>query len=423
MDALSSQKIELNLLLHLLKNSEHLTDFEINEQFFTNEPYQHIFIGIEEAFKDGKKANLNDVLTALKRKKITIHHATVKTLQAEPSGDITEAHKTLSYLYKARETLKIAQSALTRVEQEEPEKIDTTIEHITDELDTLSQEGQKTQITPISEDLKVFMEEVDKPQKREIGTLTHLKELDDLTGGLIGGNLYLVISRPGVGKSALLQNIALNIAMNGTKVALVSLEMTAKEVSDRMIAMYTGQSVNDIRFRTVERGEIEEQVEKMADLPLTIVEETMNYANIEQKLSFIKRKTDCDVMLIDFIGMVGARKGLNSYEGVGEIIEKLKNFSMRESMPMMIASQQNRDSVSKGGKLNLSAIAESDKVSQFASFAVSLWDERESEGESAGLICKVLKNRHGFTRTFELNFERTTQKITDHLEIQPPDGF
>ena len=421
---LSSPKIERNLLLHLLKNSEQLTEFEINEQFFTNEHYQQVFLGTQEMFNDGKRANLSDVLTALKRKKITIHHATAKSLQAEPEGDISEAYKTLSYLYKARETLKIAQSTVAQVESEEPEKIDAVIERATEELDILSQEGQKTQITHISEDLKAFMEEVENPSAQEKGIQTHFKDFDFLTDGLRSGNIYIVLARPGVGKSALLQNIALNIAMNGTATALISLEMTKKEVIDRMIAIYLGKPVKEIRRRQVDKG-IEEEVQGMSDIPLTVIEDAMNHANIEQKLSFIKRKTNCEVFLIDFIGMIGKRNGrdMNLYNAVGEIIEKLKNFSMRENVPIVLASQQNRDSVAKGGKLNLSAIAESDKVSQFASFVVSLWDKKEEEGESSNLFCTVLKNRHGWVRPFELKFDRETQKIAGIDDLEPPKEF
>jgi len=50
------------------------------------------------------------------------------------------------------------------------------------------------------------------------------------------GNLCVVAARPGVGKSALLTTVALNAAAQGWQVLLISLEMAAREIKQRLLA-------------------------------------------------------------------------------------------------------------------------------------------------------------------------------------------
>src|SRR5690606_33892 len=59
-------------------------------------------------------------------------------------------------------------------------------------------------------------------------------------GGLHPGGLFTVGARPGVGKSLFLENVATHVARTGRRVLFVSLEMSAKEITQRTLA-YTAQ--------------------------------------------------------------------------------------------------------------------------------------------------------------------------------------
>lgn len=68
------------------------------------------------------------------------------------------------------------------------------------------------------------------------GTTSGFKDLDDLTGGFQPGTLSVLAARPGMGKSALVANIAENAALAGHGVVIFSLEMSEAELSKRFIA-------------------------------------------------------------------------------------------------------------------------------------------------------------------------------------------
>ena len=69
------------------------------------------------------------------------------------------------------------------------------------------------------------------------GTPSGFRDIDAITGGFQPGNLIIVAARPAMGKSALVANIAENVAMKHEQpVAFFSLEMSEVELAQRFIA-------------------------------------------------------------------------------------------------------------------------------------------------------------------------------------------
>ena len=107
-----------------------------------------------------------------------------------------------------------------------------------------------------------------------IGTPSGFKDLDEVTGGFHPGNLIILAARPGMGKSALVTNIAENAALaHGKPVALFSLEMSEQELAQRFVA-----SQANIKGEALRRGRVDERrwpkildaVEKLHDAPLYV---------------------------------------------------------------------------------------------------------------------------------------------------------
>ena len=81
---------------------------------------------------------------------------------------------------------------------------------------------------------------------------TGLSKLDmQLGGGLKGGRFYVIGARPGVGKSALMGNMAVHAIKKGYKALYVSLEMDAREIVTRMISSVSGVTIGNIWTRSI----------------------------------------------------------------------------------------------------------------------------------------------------------------------------
>ncbi|MEO6497124.1 MAG: DnaB-like helicase C-terminal domain-containing protein, partial [Solirubrobacteraceae bacterium] len=82
------------------------------------------------------------------------------------------------------------------------------------------------------------------------GTPSGFADLDEITGGFQPGNLIIIAARPSMGKSALVTNIAENVALHKSDpkpVALFSLEMAEAELAQRFIASRARIKGDDLR--------------------------------------------------------------------------------------------------------------------------------------------------------------------------------
>lgn len=92
---------------------------------------------------------------------------------------------------------------------------------------------------------------------RTLGIDVGLKGLQDLTGPLMPGRLYVIGGDAGSGKSALAQQIAENIAIRGTASLICQIEMTDEEMAERAMASRTGISAADIERAAVNAEQFE----------------------------------------------------------------------------------------------------------------------------------------------------------------------
>lgn len=89
-----------------------------------------------------------------------------------------------------------------------------------------------------------------------------------LGGGLRRGDMTIVAARPGVGKTAFAQTIALDVARKGLPVLFFSLEMSQAKIGYRFLSMQTGLSTQALQADTWldERGQLAQVVAAMGEL-------------------------------------------------------------------------------------------------------------------------------------------------------------
>ncbi|WP_257168741.1 DnaB-like helicase C-terminal domain-containing protein [Bradyrhizobium sp. SRS-191] len=88
------------------------------------------------------------------------------------------------------------------------------------------------------------------------GVTTGVRLLDEQLNGWQRGNFIILAGRPGMGKSGLIISSARQSAERGTNVLLFSLEMTAEDVTDRMLADAVYRSRAPIPYCDIGRGRL-----------------------------------------------------------------------------------------------------------------------------------------------------------------------
>lgn len=90
-----------------------------------------------------------------------------------------------------------------------------------------------------------------------VGLPLGLKQLQDLTGPLLPGRLYVIAAGSGIGKSALTGQIAHHLAMLGKSVAYFTPEMPGEEVVQRILSAQTDIPASRIEQAHINNSEYE----------------------------------------------------------------------------------------------------------------------------------------------------------------------
>src|SRR5690606_5650870 len=111
----------------------------------------------------------------------------------------------------------------------------------------------------IAEVLEQFFDKLDTIQQQRgdvVGVPTGYTDLDKLTGGLQRSDLIILAARPAVGKTSFQLGIAHNSAVKyGKSVAIFSLEMSAEQLVQRLLAMETGVDSHRLRLGLIDDSE------------------------------------------------------------------------------------------------------------------------------------------------------------------------
>ena len=253
------------------------------------------------------------------------------------------------------------------------------------------------------------------------GVRTGFQDLDDLFGGLRGGDLVILAARPSVGKTALALNIASRAAQLGTSVAFFSLEMSATQLVQRVLStetrinskkMQTGQmSQQDWNTLIAASGMLSKLQLWVDDTPSASILEVR--AKARRQLRNVEPQKG--LIIVDYLQLMQPQNTRTESRQVeiAEISRGLKILAKEMDMPIIALSQLSRAVESRQGKRPiLSDLRESGAIEQDADIVMFLdrsLSEKEAEQEdrpawrTADVI--VAKHRNGPTGVVSLAFQ------------------
>lgn len=278
-----------------------------------------------------------------------------------------------------------------------------------------------------------------------VGLPTGLKALDNLVGGLQKSDLIILGGRPGMGKTALATNIAFHVAgrpVDPHCVGFFSLEMSAVQLSTRILASRSGVSVLDIRRGRVGEGGVRKfisAVQELEDAALHIDDTgAIPLPQLAARARRLKRRSGLDLIIVDYLQLVRpgeTRRNRNRNDEVGEITQGLKALAKDLNVPVLALSQLSREVEKRDNKRpGLSDLRDSGSIEQDADIVLFAFREEyyrkqeEPEQEDADAYDKwlkdcerlagqaeviVAKHRHGETGTARLHFSGERTEFTD----------
>ena len=301
--------------------------------------------------------------------------------------------------YRARKASEI----INKVEFD-GEDVDRQIRDVSASLQSLLSESRQNEanVAEIAETYKEDYFKEDTRPRVKIG----LKEFDDAIN-LCGGDVMAIGARPKTGKSALAMQIAVHLQEIGLKVAYFNLEMTKKQMFERLTA-FTGfldlnRILNGTRYLEGEKEKFDAALEKMRKMTnLTIFSGSKRVSDIRADAN----GKGFDVIIIDYLQLIrpDGKRGANRYAEVGDISRGIKSIAMDFNIPVIILSQLNRVSEMKTDKEPSAAdFRESGDIEQDVSIAMILWSPEKDNDTKRTL--KIELNRQGKRKRSDLYFE------------------
>ena len=247
------------------------------------------------------------------------------------------------------------------------------------------------------------------------GLSTGLTDLDRAISGLNKSDLILLAARPGMGKTSMALNILLEAGKkSGKNVAFFSLEMSREQLALRLIS-----SECFVDNKKLVTGKLtEEDWEKVAVAADSLNrshifiddDSSVSVADISAKC---RRMDNLGLVIIDYLQLMQSASG-RTYSGenrqqvVSDISRALKIMAKELDVPVLCLSQLSRANESRSDKRPmLSDLRESGAIEQDADIVMFLYREGYYDKDTPNpnlAECIIAKNRHGETRTVELQW-------------------
>lgn len=387
---------------------------EVAAEDFYKPAHREIFRIISSLFQAGEVVDLVTVGNAIREKKVTVDLSYLSSL----TDVIPSKHKTSQYCQiitdksNKRKTIELAANAQHACYQDVP------LAEIREQLGQglLEISGKKTKrARPVGHVVYDVFDEINDTYKngRPQGLKTGFTDIDKRLGGLMDSDLVVLAARPSMGKTALALNIAENVAQEGNKVLVFSLEMSENALVKRSVSSLGRVDNTRIRngnLQDSDLSKITRAVGLIESLPIVIDDTSgISITELQARAKMVAAQGDVKLIIVDYLQLLSARAENRTNE-IMKISMGLKQVAKDLGVPVLVLSQLNRNLENRTDKRpQLSDLRESGAIEQDADVIMFIYrDEVYNKDESnpnKGLAEVITaKQRNGPTGVDKLVF-------------------
>jgi len=207
------------------------------------------------------------------------------------------------------------------------------------------------------------------------GVPTGFPDLDKMTGGWQPSELAIIAGRPSMGKTALALSSMYKAAKLGIPTAFFSLEMSKESLCLRLVSSTTKIEMSRIRngeLEPVEMELIEDGLGILANKHIVIDDGAdLGLLDIRSKVRQYIKEHDIKAVFVDYLQLMRPPEAHNREREVAILSRGLKLLAKEFAIPVIVLSQLNRESESRGDKRPLlSDLRESGSIEQDADLVI-----------------------------------------------------
>jgi replicative DNA helicase len=301
-------------------------------------------------------------------------------------------------------------------------------------LFAVSETRQTGDFHSIAEVLDRFFDQIDYMQQHRgevVGVATGFADLDQLTGGLQRSDLIIVAARPSMGKTAFALGVAYGAALqHGKTVGIFSMEMSAEQLVQRLLATETGVDSHRLRLGQINDNEwdrISRAFGRLSEANIFIDDSAAaGIMDIRSKARRLQAEHGVDLIIVDYLQLMSGRRTENRVQEISEISRGLKGLARELNIPVVALSQLSRAVETRSDhRPMLSDLRESGSIEQDADIVMFIYrEEKYDETSDKKGIAEIMvaKHRNGPVGSINLRFFEQTARFAD-LELYRESGL
>lgn len=275
----------------------------------------------------------------------------------------------------------------------------------------------------------------------ELGVKTYQRALDAIMHSMRKGDLIVIAGRPGMGKSSWLDSVIVENARRGIRGGLISLEMSAEQITIRLLSAESGLTYQQILDGDIPDGQatnflnatnrVQEWRIPIDDSP------TLNPSQLRTIARRMVHDDGIEFLCVDYIQLMnGGGNFSNGDENraaeVAYITRQLKLLARELDIPVIAAAQLSRKVEERRDKRPLlSDLKESGAIEQDADVVIFLYRDAYYNPPQPGMPSDdtteihIAKNRHGPTGVVFMVFLARQMLFVDKLmgSASPPPTY
>ena len=312
---------------------------------------------------------------------------------------------------------------------EEADDLDELVDRAEQLIFSVSERRVRRDLTPVRQIMHGVVDRIDFLQRHKGGILgvpSGFSKIDKVLGGFQKSDLIVLAARPGVGKTSLALNIAVNAAKrHAQRVAFFSMEMSNEQLVQRLLAAETGINQQRLRMGEIEDDEWQMLVEAAGVLSDTLlfIDDTpaMSALELRTKARRLQAEFGLDLVIVDYLQLMrGEARSENRVQEISYITRSLKSLARELEAPLIAISQLSRAVESRSDhKPILSDLRESGSIEQDSDIVMFIYrEELIKENTERKNIADIIvaKHRNGPTDTVPLYFDKELTRFAD-LEL------
>ena len=374
---------EMSLLGAILIDDEVITDASeiVAAKDFYDKRHQAIYSGMMRLYERHKPIDLLTLTDELKKKDQLeavggSAHLTELTNYVPTAAHAASYAEIINQKAVRRRLIK-ASAEISEMGFDEETSTQELLEKAEAELFSVSDQTLKQDLVSIESILTESFDRIEELHRNKgqlRGIRTGYRDLDNMTAGLQRSDLIILASRPAMGKTTLVTNLAYNVAtIAKLPVLFFSLEMSKEQLIDRMLADASGVDSWNIRTGNLsddDFSKISDAMGEMAEAPI-FIDDTPGLSILGMRTKARRAAHDhpLGLIIVDYLQLMqssGNHNG-NRVQEVSEISRGLKLIARELNVPLIALSQLSRSVESRTPPIpQLADLRESGSIEQDA---------------------------------------------------------